>query len=325
MVSLPGQRSLSAMGRAGLTAWLLLASTAAIGLATARAEAADPSPGGAQAEAFRAFVEGQHAFEAGDFRGAATSFEAAYRAAPHPDVLWNAARAWDRAGESARAANLYDRYLEDALPAARDRDAALKSLQKLAVALGRLDVVRSGLDEVSVDDQPLARARVYVTPGAHLIRGRAGDARLSETASVAAGQALSVALSSQADQRSGPDVPPTIIVVPGPIPPQNAALPGFRRVLVGAGIGATAVAAGLLIWSGADTLSAKSTFDREGTPQALEDGQAKQRRTNALIGVTAGLGAATAVVTVVFLATAPVEARASVTGEGLAFSLRARF
>src|SRR5580658_7681957 len=77
-----------------------------------------------RAEAGARFEEGTKAFDAGDFRRAAAAFEAAYRLAPNTDVLWNAARAWQRAGEAARAATLYSRYLRDAPPVAPDRGTA---------------------------------------------------------------------------------------------------------------------------------------------------------------------------------------------------------
>jgi hypothetical protein len=69
------------------------------------------------------------------------------------------------------------------------------------------------------------------------------------------------------------------------------------------GAGLTAVAGGTTIWSGLDTLSnpgkdrVKNECKTGDTDcPAYQEGLAHQRRTNVLIGVTAGLGVATAVV-----------------------------
>ncbi len=104
-------------------------------------------------------------------------------------MLWNAARAWDRAGEIARAANRYERYLREAPAGARDRDSALQAVSRLGAKLGRIEVVGPGTIDIAVDERPLDGDRVYVTPGAHVVRGRA-DARLvTKTVTVAAGEA----------------------------------------------------------------------------------------------------------------------------------------
>src|SRR5580700_7027743 len=67
------------------------------------------------------FAEGQKAYNGGDFRHAAESFESAYKRAPRLPPLWNAARAWDKGGELVRAANLYASYLRKAPPNTPDR------------------------------------------------------------------------------------------------------------------------------------------------------------------------------------------------------------
>jgi hypothetical protein len=69
------------------------------------------------------------------------------------------------------------------------------------------------------------------------------------------------------------------------------------------GAGLTVVAAGVTVWSGIDTQNSPGT-DRvreecagKGTDCPLyQDGLAKERRTNVLIGVSAGLGVVTGVV-----------------------------
>jgi hypothetical protein len=60
-------------------------------------------------------------------------------------------------------------------------------------------------------------------------------------------------------------------------------------------LGAAAVAGGILVWSGLDTLSARDDYVANPTEQGFNDGVGLETRTNVLIGITAGLGAAAAV------------------------------
>lgn len=98
----------------------------------------DKPPGAAAAPtqadrdaAAREFARGEKAFKAGEFVLAASAFEEAYRLAPHHAPLWNAARAWHRAGQHARAANLYTKYLSEAPADAPDREGARTALAEL--------------------------------------------------------------------------------------------------------------------------------------------------------------------------------------------------
>jgi hypothetical protein len=65
-----------------------------------------------------------------------------------------------------------------------------------------------------------------------------------------------------------------------------------------------AVTAGLLgvtIWSGLDTMAYRDTFDKNRTQANLERGNAKQLRTNVLIGATAGVAVLTTVAAIWFV------------------------
>src|SRR5262249_35778251 len=100
----------NARGRRGAVALCLALLGAPAMLGEARA---DEQGAAAVDEAAKDFADGERAFKAGDFVGAATHFEAAFQKAPHYAPLWNAARAWHRAGSLARAATLYARYLRE--------------------------------------------------------------------------------------------------------------------------------------------------------------------------------------------------------------------
>lgn len=66
------------------------------------------------------------------------------------------------------------------------------------------------------------------------------------------------------------------------------------------GAGLTAVAGGVLVWSGLDTLSARDAYVANPTESGYNDGVGRETRTNVLIGVTATLGVATAVGALLF-------------------------
>lgn len=254
--------------------------------------------------ATRAFEEGERAYRAGDFSRAAERFEEAYRKAPHPAPLWNAARSWNKAGEIARAANGYARYLREAPEGAPDRDEAGKALAELATKLGRIEVFAPEAEDVRVDDQPLEGSSVYVHPGTHVIKGRVRGASVQRTEVLEAGSVRSVALvveeivsAPNERPKDPPEEPPRPIVkTPRPSAPiptaPRADKPWLVPALVASGA-ATVVSAGLLVWSGIDTLNARSDYDAARTWDKYHDGRDKQFRTNVLVGVSLGLGAIT--------------------------------
>src|SRR5580658_7461743 len=131
------------------------------------ARADDPSK--STQEEFRAaakkeFSEGDAAYARGDFTGAAGHFEAAYRYAPHPAALLNAAQAWEGAKSYARAATLYAQYLREAPPDAAPRSTASQALKQLAPKIAELDVAAPGLTDLGVDGRPVDSPVVYVEP-----------------------------------------------------------------------------------------------------------------------------------------------------------------
>ncbi len=261
----------------------------------------------------RAFAQGQRAYRLGDFRHAAERFESAYAHAPHPDALWNAARAWHKARELSRAANLYAKYLREAAPNARDRNSATAALKELAPRVARIDVVAPDFQDLRVDSRALDGTSVYVSPGEHVVEGSTDGKPVRQTAKVAAGDVMSVALvpPSQAPPPAPTSAPPPssspVPIVTGTASSSPTSEPhdegaskshGWSPVVVVVGGVATALAGGFTIWSGIDTANARSNFN--GTQQALDDGLAKEHRTNIALAVTGALGAFT-LVSAIFL------------------------
>ncbi len=235
------------------------------------------------------FADGQRAFTQGDYTRAAKAFEEAYKAKPHHAPLWNAARSWQKAGDTIRAANQYARYLREAPADAKDRDQATAELKALSMQLGRIEIhAESTVTDVTLDDDKPQAEITYVAPGQHVVRGKAGDAPLRKDVEVAAGAVTSVALSP----------PPPVVpsrngdtgagANPLPPAPERAKLPWIVPAVGG---GLTLVAGAFTTWSGMDTLSKKDAFDNGARTQAdLDAGRDSQTRTNIALGVTVGLG-----------------------------------
>jgi len=260
---------------------------------------AAPPADDTQQRAARSFVEGQRAFEAGDYRRAATSFEAAYAAKPHHSALWNAARSWQRAGEDLLAANLLERYLRDAPKDAQDRDEATSALNALNKKLGRVQIQVVNATAMKLDGNTPSQnqSTFYVAPGDHVVSGiDAGDKPIKKMFSVKAGELLSVTLNGE--QAAEKPVPPPVVVTTPPPPSESQPLPPW---VVYAGGGLTVVGGVLTVLSGVDTIDKRDAFLDDQTQSRLDDGYSAQARTNVALGITAGVAVLTAVAAVFFV------------------------
>lgn len=249
------------------------------------------------------FQKGEAAFKAGDFRAAGQSFDAAYESAPHHSPLWNGARAWQEAGEPARAANRYAQYLRESPEAAPDRGAAKAALDALVPGLGVLRIPSDVGDPVVDGERVRDRGAHYVSPGDHDVRGEVTGTMVTTRVTVRAGEQRLVEL---APPQPTTPVPGTAVSPPPPAPaPPPATSPeadapaksssGWPLWIALTSGGLTVLAGAHTIWSGVDTLNARDEFDREPTEAKLEDGRRRQTRTNFLLGLTTAFGAFTVV------------------------------
>jgi hypothetical protein len=281
-----------------------VACLAAFAAALAVPAEATAEPAGAQAptaDAARHFDLGLRTFARGDFARSADEFELAYRLVPHGDALWNAARARDRAGQAARAATLYAKYLREVGDQPTERGEANARLLALSAKLGQI-AVQGEATGWSVDGQPIEEKAFYVIPGAHILRATSpGGAARQRTVQVAAGDAVSVALDPLPEESAKPAPPATTSRSAEASPPGAAGGRGSwapRPLMLVVAAGATGVAAALTVASGVDTLAALRTYDASPTTANLADGHARQTRTNVGIGVSAGLAAITGAATI---------------------------
>lgn len=87
------------------------------------------------------FEEGQRLYEAGKFEDAIAAFEAAYKAKPHPNVLYNIGQAYERLLDYPSSVRFFERYLAETAPTAEFRNIVENRLRVLHNLPGRVSVV----------------------------------------------------------------------------------------------------------------------------------------------------------------------------------------
>jgi tetratricopeptide (TPR) repeat protein len=238
------------------------------------------------------FAAGEEAFRRGEYVRAAELFEEAHRAAPHHDAAWNAAQAWLRAGDRARAGTWLAVYLASAPADAGDRAEARKTLDDIARTAARIDIEAKGeLEGVMVDGRIAPAKAVYVAPGEHVVEARAGDRRVAERARLAAGETKTVTLALREEPR--PSVPPTDQRPREEPPPPSR---GWSPFVVVAGGTVTAALAATSIGFGISAEAAHDRFVANRSQDTLDDGRAKQDLANGFFWGAVAAG----VVTVAF-------------------------
>jgi hypothetical protein len=292
---------------------------------------AGPDPAKLKA-ASESFALGASAYDAGKFAEAAPHFEAADASAPSPKALRLAIRSREQAGQLARAATLaalaLDRHPDDAelgKVAKAAIEAAQPKTHKVAVSCASPCLLAAG-DKIIHGD---ARTRwtLFLDPGAATIGASfLGNVTAKDQAVTAvAGKSSSVRFEPAAEtppidkpptDKPPTDKPPTDkLPVEEPDdkklvedPPPDEGQGTWRIHPAGfiVGLIVTAGLGGTTIWSGIDTVNnpgkdrvREECADLGEECQLYKDAQAKELRTNALIGATAGAGAVTVILAIV--------------------------
>jgi hypothetical protein len=298
---------------------LVLMAAAVAPLLSARAQSSvDPEKLRLAAEEFDA---GRRAFKVKDYARAGAHFENAFRDAPRPEALRMAIRARREGGELARAATLCVRaqalYPDDA-DTIRVTQAVLgevaKKLHRLSVRCDPACTLI--LDGKLVRDDAAASQIIFLSPASHtLVAGWSGDRSESKSLEATEGGSGELVFTAPAAAPSASSAP--LVVAPPTsasaiAPAASATLasersPGLAPVYFYVGAGLTAALAGVTIWSGLDTRSnpgpdkVKSDCVGKGADcPTYQDGLSKERRTNILLGVSAGVAVATGVVGLFF-------------------------
>ena len=242
----------------------------------------------------------REAFERKDFEAAALTFEEAYRLKPHPATKYNAAFAWERAGELARAADAFEQALDSAglddsrASASRERLAALKRQLGYVFVSRPIGATASLLHAEKV---PIP-AKIHVPPGKHdvVVHLRDGSTE-TKSVTVRAGESVDVGVEQSAlgpapgpgpAEDSAPSTPPES-------PAADAGESSCGQCTWGwVAIGGAVVAAGVGTYFGLRTLSARDDFEdsKRTDPDAHDRAVTSRTLTNVAFGVAAVSGAA---------------------------------
>jgi tetratricopeptide (TPR) repeat protein len=221
----------------------------------AQANSDDPK---SRDDAQRRLEEGNSLFREGDYAGALRSYRQAREAFPSPKLWFNLARCEDKLHLRAAAMVHYARFLNE-VPDADDevRAEAEARTRVLETEIVEIDLVGVPLGaRVEVDGRaeelPLSGSSLWAEPGKHhlLVIGVAGQswtapidgpagARLSVTVPALL---LSGAGAKEISIESKQTAPPSLLLMPKP-------RPLYRRWWFWAGIGAAAVAAGVVAFT----------------------------------------------------------------------------
>jgi len=286
------------------------------GFARAAEEASEPTPAQVRTAA-EAFDRGRESYKTEDYVEAAEQFESADANAPSAAALELAIRARDKAGQLDRAATLAALALTRHPDDANIQKIAPSIIERAKSELFQLDLKCDEACDVTVAGKlaPGRRATdrtVFLGSGTFTVRaGWSGDRSLSKSVEASKGETGILEFRA-----------PEVVVAPPPVvvPVSTASdkpadegqesksgklAPTFFWV----GVALTGTLGGVTLWSGIDTQNNPGPDRVREACKPLPDGSHssecdtlynqgldKQHRTNALLGVTAGLGVATAVV-----------------------------
>ncbi len=247
----------------------------------------------------RAFDEGVKAFKEKDFDVAYERFTAAYAIQQHPIVVYNLALAEIETDRLLAALGHLDQLLSDPT-AGEDLVANGREETERALGLvGKINVDVAGVEkiEVAIDGKPaLPTDGIYrVDPGEYAVKVVGDGAVLIERrVKVARGERVTLSVGAAREAAPAPTAP---VAEPPAAATPTADAGGVSPVWFYVSGGVTLALAGVTVWSGMDTNSAKSEFDartptlpRAAQQKLLDDGHAKETRTNVLL-VATGVGA----------------------------------
>lgn len=304
LAAVPGSRSIASHAASWLSA-LLIASITHPATAQGAAEC-DLTP---RECGRRAFDAGVAAFKTEDFATALEQFRRAYDIQQHPIVVFNLGLAEAKMKLPLEAVEHFEQLLQD--PAA---DAELKSRAKSELELAQGMVASVSVEflgpgraarsiELKVGDQTATgdAPAIRVNPGKYHVSVRVdGKEVVSRDVELATSERFRLAV----DQRGAVTTP----VPEAPKEARTADRDGLSPVWAYVGAGLTVVLGGVTLWSGLDTQSAVQEFDeREASlPESeaqmlLDEGHAKETRTNILIGATSVVGVTTLILTAFFV------------------------
>lgn len=280
------------MHRPTILAWVF-----ALALLSTRASAVDDKPANSRDLAQQRFREANEAYQDGRYSAAASLFEAADRLAPHPNTRFNAAAAWEQAGEAARAATGYDAALSLNLPDEK-RTLAEQRLGILKKTLARVRILQPLGALITVDHvqrSPVPTA-FYLRPGTYTLAIEYRGTDSSSTTRVFPGKDHELKLNlpgAEAPPTPPPARPPFIQPVPPTPPPSGSGDGATQKTWGWVGVGAGVALSGAAIALGLRALVARDEFVASDRTSRQAHGEASDLRlaTNLLWGGAAVAGA----------------------------------
>ena len=261
------------------------------------------------------FEAGIKAYQAGNFDLAATHFERAHGHRAHPVVLFNWALAEARQGKPAEALAHLDQVLadpqtpEDLKPKVQaERERANRNVARVVVdAAG--ENIELFVDDIPHQGDPPAAA---VNPGRHQVRvlidgkpalSRGIEVRPGETLRLNVQQSREILVGNGGATGSGGSGAAGGVGGDGGAGASTSTEKPLDPLWFYVSAGATVVLGGVTVWSALDTQSAFDKYESDlpkltqaQADSRVEDGHAKETRTNILLGATAVAGVATAAI-----------------------------
>lgn len=264
------------------------------------------------------FEAGTAAFEKADFRAAAASFSAALEQRPHAVIRFNLALSLARLGQPSAAIEQLRQVTQDAGAdkdlrerAAREQKSAEQSLSRVTFRLS--DPSR---EQVELDGKLLSApmsGELAIDPGPHHVRIISGSSVvLDQELELAPGERVELRVGERSRRIDVVVVPPDQpaakpVAAKPPAPAKVHTTRKLAPVWFYSAAGVTLVLTGVTVWSGLDTQSALSDYERDlprltqaQADARVSDGHSRELRTNLLLGGTLLAGAGTAVLGIWF-------------------------
>lgn len=267
------------LSKAGIECTMLML----LGLSSQVASAAADDPKSRAAELFE---QGVRQFSNAEYEAATRTFLSADDIAPNSRALVNGIIAARRAGLYLVVAETAERALSRSDVDNSGRALAREALNDAAAHLTRVDVACTASPcKITIDGAATNPGPRYVLPGTHDFVGTGADgAVVTEHVTTAAGASYRVSLSPKATEPP-PSASQPLVTRSEAKPPKPLSPVVFYIGTVG-----TAALVGATIWSGLDTLSAKSSATRANWDHV----ESRALRTDIFMGGAVLLGAATA-------------------------------
>jgi hypothetical protein len=234
-----------------------------------------------------AYDAGVGFFEKAEYLDAAKAFLRADELLPNDDALANAIVAAGRANALLLVAEAAQRAITRQ---GVDPEVAAKARDALADASRRLSLVKLSCAEdpctLKLDGELVSEGDHYLLPGNHAFGAESGSAQKNESLLLEAGATYTLRLQPQEEAKPSLNRSPEADVSRTTVPP----------VVFYVGVGLTVALAGVTVWSGLDTLSAKDELPPNPTQDDLDPVEGKVLRTDLLLAGSVVAGAATAFV-----------------------------